>query len=132
MLTTCAGLGLRNLDTKALQIVFEVLQQQFPESLSELWFLNAPFIFWGLWKVVSPFIQPTTKEKIKFLSGGRRAQMLDDNLPYRVRIPGQELQYSALSAVGGSYGSVSCYERLFNAINFAFLTVLRGACKSTF
>lgn len=74
---------MRNMDTKALQAVFEVLQQHFPESLSELWFLNAPFIFWGLWKVVSPFIQPKTKEKIKFLSGRRREQMLEENLPFK-------------------------------------------------
>ena len=67
---------MKNLDVGALQAVFEVLQQHYPERLGELWFLNAPFIFWGLWRVVSPFIQQATKEKIKFLSGRERARML--------------------------------------------------------
>ena len=67
---------MKNLDVGALQAVFEVLQQHYPERLGELWFLNAPFIFWGLWRVVSPFIQQATKDKIKFLSGRERERML--------------------------------------------------------
>lgn len=66
---------MKNLDVGALQAVFEVLQQHYPERLGELWFLNAPFIFWGLWRVVSPFIQQATKEKIKFLSNKERDRM---------------------------------------------------------
>ena len=52
----CAGLRTRNLDVKALQAVFELLQSHYPERLHALWFLNAPFIFWGVWRMVSfPF-----------------------------------------------------------------------------
>lgn len=79
-----AGLRMKNLDVGALQAVFEVLQQHYPERLGELWFLNAPFIFWGLWRVVSPFIQQATKEKIKFLSGREREQMLQQYIPQDV------------------------------------------------
>ncbi len=39
---------------KALQAVFELLQAHYPERLAALWFLNAPFIFWGVWRLVSP------------------------------------------------------------------------------
>ena len=79
-----AGIGLGNLDTKALRAVFEVLQQHFPESLSELWFLNAPFIFWGLWRVVSPFIQPATRDKIRFLTHNERAAVFEEHIPSTV------------------------------------------------
>lgn len=79
-----AGLRMKNLDVGALQAVFEVLQQHYPERLGELWFLNAPFIFWGLWRVVSPFIQQATKEKIKFLSGRDRERMLQQYIPQDV------------------------------------------------
>ncbi len=48
-----AGLRPRNLDVKALQAVFELLQSHYPERLHALWFLNAPFIFWGVWRMVS-------------------------------------------------------------------------------
>jgi hypothetical protein len=78
---------LGNLDAKALQAVFEVLQQHFPESLSELWFLNTPMLFYGLWKVVSPFIQPATKDKITFLSGRTRGAVLAENVSPQVVSP---------------------------------------------
>ena len=38
---------MNNLDVKALRAIFELLQGHYPERLSELWFLNAPWIFWG-------------------------------------------------------------------------------------
>ncbi|DBA67929.1 TPA: hypothetical protein ACH3X2_014131 [Trebouxia sp. C0005] len=76
-----SGLRMKNLDVGALQAVFEVLQQHYPERLGELWFLNAPFIFWSLWRVVSPFIQANTKAKIKFLSGKDRERMLQEFIP---------------------------------------------------
>ena len=61
-----------------------VLQGQFPERLSQLWFLNAPFIFWGLWRIVSPFIEAATREKIVFLSGAERAARLQEAIPPEV------------------------------------------------
>ena len=75
-----------NLDAKALQAVFEVLQSHFPESLSELWFLNTPWLFSGLWRVVSPFIQPATKDKITFLKGQKRAEVLAESIPSQVLV----------------------------------------------
>jgi hypothetical protein len=30
--------------------------------------LNAPSIFWGAWKMVQPFIDPVTRQKLVFLS----------------------------------------------------------------
>ena len=47
-----AGLRTRNLDVKVLQAIFELLQAHYPERLAALWFLNAPFIFWGVWRLV--------------------------------------------------------------------------------
>ena len=38
---------MNNLDVKALRTVFALLQGHYPERLSQLWFLNAPWIFWG-------------------------------------------------------------------------------------
>lgn len=61
-----------------------VLQGHFPERLSQLWFLNAPFIFWGLWRIVSPFIEPATRDKIVFLSGVERTSRLAAAIPPEV------------------------------------------------
>jgi CRAL/TRIO domain len=64
----------RNVDINFLRGVFDLLQTHFPETLSKLYFIDAPLLFLGVWKCVTPFLQPATKSKIVFLSGaaGRR------------------------------------------------------------
>lgn len=54
MMCSFTGLRTRNLDVKALQAIFELLQSHYPERLCALWFLNAPLIFWGVWRLVIP------------------------------------------------------------------------------
>lgn len=46
-----AGLSVRELDSRALREIFDVLQRHYPERLARLFFLNAPFVFWGVWQV---------------------------------------------------------------------------------
>lgn len=36
--------------------------------LAKLWMYEAPTMFWGLWQLVSPFIDPETKSKVVFVS----------------------------------------------------------------
>ncbi|CAL8470218.1 g9760 [Coccomyxa elongata] len=80
-----SGLRTRNLDVKALQAIFELLQSHYPERLSALWFLNAPFIFWGVWRLVRPFIRTDeTRNKIAFLSGREREETLLGTIPPHV------------------------------------------------
>lgn len=64
---SCAGLGLRNLDAVGLKNIFALLQQHYVEHLDRLFMVNASSLFWGLWKVVAPFIDPVTRAKIVFL-----------------------------------------------------------------
>ncbi|GAB4814590.1 hypothetical protein N2152v2_001636 [Parachlorella kessleri] len=64
-----SGLRARDLDAKALGAIFELLQAHYPERLARLYFVNAPFIFWGVWRLVSPFLQQATRDKIRFISG---------------------------------------------------------------
>lgn len=55
-----SGLSLNNLDVGGLRAVFETLQQHYPERLAALYFLNAPLLFWGLWKLVCPLVRCRT------------------------------------------------------------------------
>ncbi len=55
---TAAGLQIKNLDASALRASFAMLDQHFPERILDIWMLEAPTIFWGLWTLVSPFIDP--------------------------------------------------------------------------
>ena len=72
---------MRNLDVGALTAIFDLLQQHYPERLGELWFLNAPFLFWGLWSVVKPCVKPSTREKIRFLSNSEKGELLAQTIP---------------------------------------------------
>ncbi|KAI2643494.1 cral trio domain-containing protein [Xylaria nigripes] len=46
--------------------VLHILQAHYPERLGRALIVNVPFIVWGFFKLITPFIDPLTKEKIKF------------------------------------------------------------------
>lgn len=47
--------------------VIQTIQRHFPERLGKMICVNPPKLFWGLWKLFSPFVDPPTKEKAEFL-----------------------------------------------------------------
>ncbi|CAG8508181.1 1470_t:CDS:2, partial [Acaulospora morrowiae] len=44
-----------------------VLGSHYPERLSMAMVINAPWYFWSFFRLISPFIDPVTKDKIKFV-----------------------------------------------------------------
>ncbi|GMH34079.1 hypothetical protein BSKO_01913 [Bryopsis sp. KO-2023] len=63
------GIKYKNLDTGACKALFGILEKHYPERLEAVWLYNAPTIFWTVWKVLEPFLDKVTKEKIKFVYG---------------------------------------------------------------
>ncbi|KAG1681365.1 hypothetical protein FOA52_007413 [Chlamydomonas sp. UWO 241] len=61
------GLGMKNADIHSGKCLFETLQAHYPERLHRLYLYDAPLIFYGLWKMVSPFVDPETQKKIVFV-----------------------------------------------------------------
>ncbi|KAJ5098620.1 hypothetical protein N7532_005621 [Penicillium argentinense] len=43
-----------------------ILQNHYPERLGRALVINVPFLIWGFFKVITPFIDPLTREKLKF------------------------------------------------------------------
>lgn len=43
-----------------------ILQNHYPERLGRALITNVPFYIWGFFKLITPFIDPLTREKIKF------------------------------------------------------------------
>uniref|UniRef100_A0A7S3VII6 CRAL-TRIO domain-containing protein n=1 Tax=Dunaliella tertiolecta TaxID=3047 RepID=A0A7S3VII6_DUNTE len=59
--------GYANSDLSALKAVFDLLQNHYVERLYRLYLYCAPMLFYGLWKVIAPLIDPKSKEKVQFV-----------------------------------------------------------------
>lgn len=62
------GASMENMDVAGLKQIFGLLQSHFPERLGRMVFLDPPVIFWGVWRVVSPFVDPVTRAKVVMAS----------------------------------------------------------------
>ncbi|KAF0709686.1 hypothetical protein AaE_012806, partial [Aphanomyces astaci] len=65
------GVGLKHLTPTVIgyiQPLFALGQQYYPESLFRMYLVNAPFVFWGAWKVLSALIDPDTRDKIQIFT----------------------------------------------------------------
>ena len=59
------------------KMTVEILQDHYPERLLRFYICNPPTIFRFFWKIVKPFIDPVTKEKIKFIHGQEGSEILE-------------------------------------------------------
>jgi len=57
-----------NMDLKMLRFFCDMFERYYPESLGQALVLNAPWIFWGFWTIISAWIPAETAPKVKFLS----------------------------------------------------------------
>lgn len=48
---------------------------------------EAPTMFWGLWQLVSPFIDPETKDKVVFVSSKTAIKEFQEAIDPSVSIP---------------------------------------------
>ncbi|KAF7547031.1 hypothetical protein G7Z17_g8013 [Cylindrodendrum hubeiense] len=46
--------------------VLHILQNHYPERLGKALIINVPWVVWGFFKIITPFIDPVTREKLKF------------------------------------------------------------------
>ncbi|GAB4823754.1 hypothetical protein N2152v2_010800 [Parachlorella kessleri] len=78
ILCDLSNLALKNLDASALRACFAVLHRHYPERAAGILMYKAPAIFSGLWRAVSPFIDPATRKKVLFVSGEKAQQVLEE------------------------------------------------------
>ena len=59
-----------NSSTRALfAIASQVGQDYYPETMGNLFIVNAPMLFSGIWKICKGFLDEVTRKKIKILGG---------------------------------------------------------------
>jgi hypothetical protein len=60
------------------KIATRIAQDYYPEILGKMYILNAGFMFRGIWKVVSMWIDKKTQKKINIISGSGKKELLAD------------------------------------------------------
>ncbi|CAB9516673.1 SEC14-like protein 5 [Seminavis robusta] len=73
------GFGFRDSDPKSAILVAQLLQH-YPEMLHCVVLIDAPMIFNGLWKLVSPLLDERVRSKVMFVKGKHAADLLEERL----------------------------------------------------
>ncbi|KAF9426683.1 hypothetical protein BGZ76_002647 [Entomortierella beljakovae] len=60
------GFSLSNVDLAMVKYLVTIFEAYYPESLGRIIIHGAPFIFWGVWKVIEPWLDPVVASKVRF------------------------------------------------------------------
>jgi len=71
--SSMGGLGM----TKISKEIVDILQDHYPERLGTAFVINAPFMFEVFWRVISPFLDDVTKQKLHMLKGKDLSKLHD-------------------------------------------------------
>ncbi|KAI5481682.1 CRAL/TRIO domain-containing protein [Pseudohyphozyma bogoriensis] len=83
MLCLCIDLGSNRSDSKGqptppsvAKKVLDILQTYYCERLGRAICINVPTVFWVFYKIVGPFVDPVTKDKIRFLNSSDATELV--------------------------------------------------------
>lgn len=72
LLFDLADAPLSSFDPGSMQFMIECFQSYYPESLGRCYVINAPWIFWGFWRMIKIWLDPVVAAKIFFLEDHKR------------------------------------------------------------
>eukprot|EP01037_Dinobryon_pediforme_P034068 gene34068-39820_t len=103
---------------KTSKATLSILQDHYPERLFRAYVIRPLTLFYGFYKLISPFIDPVTKAKIVMLTNKIMAD--ENNQLFR------EIDQSVLETCAGGFDSRPFDSKLFLAAPFheEFLTTL--------
>lgn len=73
-----AGFGVKCMDFEFVRRLINLLANYYPERLGQVLLWNAPSLFNWFWRIVHPWIDPRTAEKIDFLGGAELGLRVDE------------------------------------------------------
>lgn len=72
------GFSLSNMDFAMVRYLISIFEAYYPESLGRIVVHGAPFVFWGVWKIIEPWMDPVVASKVRFT---RKDQDLLEYIP---------------------------------------------------
>eukprot|EP01121_Diplochlamys_sp_Union-15-3_P016137 TRINITY_DN5440_c0_g1_i1.p1 TRINITY_DN5440_c0_g1~~TRINITY_DN5440_c0_g1_i1.p1 ORF type:complete len:227 (+),score=31.19 TRINITY_DN5440_c0_g1_i1:100-780(+) len=75
-----SNFGLSNMDYGFVKFLIKVFADYYPDTLGACLIFNSPFLFWGCWKIISPWIDPATRNKTKFVNKNEMLAVIDLSL----------------------------------------------------
>lgn len=57
----------RDCDPRLAKMFLDISEKHYPERLAEFFVISAPSMFNMLWNAIQPWVDPYTREKIRFL-----------------------------------------------------------------
>jgi len=86
--------GLKNMDYAVIKMLLECFQKYYPESLAHALILNSPWLFWGCWSIIKPWIDPITASKVIFVNNKQLVEYIPlENLLVEYGGPDKEPEY---------------------------------------
>ncbi len=71
--------------TDMLKMISKIGQDNYPEILGQMFIINVPLFFYGVWNIVKHFVDEKTRKKITILGGNFKKELLEvideKNLP---------------------------------------------------
>jgi hypothetical protein len=109
---------------KTSREVLSILQDHYPERLYRAYCIRPPYVFYGFYSIISPFIDPVTKDKIRMLTNA------DMNNPHNKLF--EDIDRDILEPCVGGHDSRPYDSSVYlNApFNQCFLTILNNSSTS--
>jgi hypothetical protein len=78
LISDYSSFGYDNLDNGLLKEGAELLQKYYPERVGDVYIVNYPFIMWGIWQIVSLWVDEKTRAKFHFVNSDEELLQVAD------------------------------------------------------
>ncbi|KAG0013181.1 hypothetical protein BGZ80_011244 [Entomortierella chlamydospora] len=134
------GFGIANMDYNFVKYTIRSFEAYYPESLGVMLFHKAPLVFWGVWKIIEPWLDPVVASKVRFTRSDKELTEYIDASHLPVKFGGlDKYTFEYIPPVPGEndrMSDIETKERLhdeWKAIMWKFEALTREwiACKTT-
>lgn len=75
-----SNIGLHNIRSVVFQVIQKVTaidESHYPDTIYQVYIVNAPFLFYGTWKLIEPFLSPALRKRVRILGSRYQKELLE-------------------------------------------------------